>query len=178
MAKLTEKQENQYRTFAQEYIINFNGTEAAIKAGYSEKTASSQASRLLTHAKVQEFIQEYIKGREKRTEITGDMVIQELAKIAFVDVKNIYDDNGDLLPIPNLPSEITSAISTFKTRKENQGNSDYDIIEEYKMHDKMRALEMLGKHTGIFEKDNNQKKTENTTEWKIEFVKPDETSKD
>lgn len=77
-SKTTSKQDKQYRIFAQEYIINFNGTEAAIKAGYSEKTATVQASRLLTYAKVQEYIKFYMQEREKRTEITSDSVVQDI----------------------------------------------------------------------------------------------------
>ena len=70
-SKLTKKQENQYRLFAKEYIIDLNATRAAIAAGYSKKTANSQGSRLLTHAKVQDYIKEFMGKREERTEITG-----------------------------------------------------------------------------------------------------------
>jgi len=151
--KLTQKQEKQYRTFAQEYIIKFNGTEAAIKAGYSEKTASSQASRLLTHVKVQEFIQEYIKGREERTKITGDMVIKELGKIAFSDIREIYDNTGRLLEPQELSDNAAASISSFKVTSVQIGskeNPEEKTIEEYRRYSKEKALELLGKHLGLF----------------------------
>jgi len=151
--KLTPKQEKQYRTFAQEYIIKFNGTDAAIKAGYSEKTASSQASRLLTHVKVQEYIQFYIKEREKRTEITGDMVISELAKIALLDVRKLYDDTGRLLEPYELDDDTAATVSSFKVTSVQIGDKkdpQEKTTEEYKQFSKEKALELLGKHFGIF----------------------------
>jgi len=148
--KLTPKQEKQYRTFAQEYLINnFNGTKAAIKAGYSEKTASSQASRLLSHAKVQEYIEEYGKEREKRTEVTGDMVIKELAKMAFADIRDLYDEGRLLLP-HELDDKVAASISSFKTRREGDPEEGFYEVEEYKRHSKEKALELLGRHFALF----------------------------
>ena len=142
-AKLTDKQDKQYKTFAQNYIIKFNGKDAAIEAGYSEKTATSQASRLLTHVKVQEYIRFYIKEREKRTEITGDMVVQELAKTAFHDIRKLYDDDGRLIPVHQLDNDTAAVISSFKERREYQGKdedgtAEYAMIDEYKRYDKTK----------------------------------------
>lgn len=80
--KLTERQ----KRFADEYLIDLNATQAAIRAGYSENTAEQAASRLLTFVKIQEYIQERMKERQRRTEITQDMIVGELKKIGFADI--------------------------------------------------------------------------------------------
>lgn len=151
--KLTPKKEKQYRIFAQEYIIKFNGTEAAIKAGYAEKSARVTASRLLTQDNIQELIQFYMKEREKRTEITGDMVIQELAKLALSDIRELYDDTGRLLEPHELSDNAAASVSSFKVTSTQIGSKDNleeKTIEEYKRHSKEKALELLGRHFGLF----------------------------
>ena len=88
MAKLTAKQQR----FCDEYLIDLNATQAAIRAGYSKRTAAASAARLLRNVKVQEYISEKQKEIEKRTEVTQDMVIKELAKIAFLDIRKLYTE--------------------------------------------------------------------------------------
>jgi len=82
MRDLTKKQ----KRFVDEYLIDLNATQAAIRAGYSEKTAYSTGQRLTKNAEIQSYIQERQESRQKRTEITQDKVLQELAKIAFADI--------------------------------------------------------------------------------------------
>ena len=79
MAELTEKQ----KRFVAEYLIDLNATQAAIRAGYSERTANEQGARLLAHVSVKEALDKERRKRERRTEITADRVLQELADIGF-----------------------------------------------------------------------------------------------
>jgi len=160
---LTKKQENQYKVFAQHYIVKFNGKEAAILAGYSKKTASSQASRLLTHVKVQEFIQFYIKEREQRTEITGDMVVQELAKTAFMKEADFYHDNGEVKKLSELTDEQKASLSSYGFKSISIGDGEYIDVPVFKAQDKTKSLELLGKHFGIFVEKVETKITGNTT---------------
>lgn len=135
------------KAFASEYLKDFNATQAAIRAGYSPKTAYSQGQRLLKHAEMQKMLGAQIKKREKRTEITQDMVIKELAKIAFEDIADFVEiaDKGlsrvKVLPIDKMGKGSTAAINSIK-------EGPYGL--EIKLHDKVRALEDLGKHFGIF----------------------------
>lgn len=166
MAKLTPKQQR----FADEYIVDLNGKQAAIRAGYSEKTAEAQASRLLSNAKVQHYIQKRKQDRVERTEITQDMVLYELASIAFSNAADyakvvekeatIQTDEGEEIQLfdkdgnpvmyrtvePVLTSELTEkqkrALSVIK-----KGRDGFEI----KPYDKLRALELLGKHIGMFQ---------------------------
>lgn len=150
MAKLTDKQSK----FCQEYLIDLNGAKAAIRAGYSAKTADQIAFQLLKKTSVSERISFLQQNRQKRTEITADMVVSELAKIAFFDIRKIFDDNGNLISPTQLDDSTASAISSIKSRVEKQSGEadDWAEVKEYKANDKLRALEMLAKHLGILER--------------------------
>lgn len=142
------------KRFAQEYLIDLNATQAAIRAGYSEKTAKSQGNRLLTNADVATAIQRAKAKREKRTEITQDRVLQELARIGFSDIRNavafggtITDDEGEahgvqvaLKPSAEMDEETAAAISEVSLT--GQG-------VKVKMHDKLSALDKLARHLGM-----------------------------
>jgi phage terminase small subunit len=163
---LTDKQQR----FCDEYLIDLNGTQAAIRAGYSEKTASAQAARLLANVKVQSQIQKRKQERVERTEITQDMVLQELALIAFSNAADyaavvekpatMNGDDGTVIELfgedgkpqmyrtvePVLTKDLTEnqkrALSTIK-----KGRDGFEV----KTYDKIRALELLGKHLGMWE---------------------------
>jgi len=152
MKKLTEQQQR----FCEEYIIDLNGTQSAIRAGYSKKTANEQASRLLTNVNVQRYIQELKAKRSERSAITADMVIAEIAKVAMLNVEDFYDDIG-LKPLSELDDAAKAAISSYQVKRIKTGKDKFEDVPIVKTHDKMKALELLGKHLGVFEKDNKQK---------------------
>lgn len=164
MAKLTAKQQR----FCDEYLIDLNATQAAIRSGYSEKTAYSAGQRLLKNVEVQNYIAERKADRVERTEITQDMVLRELAIIAFsnaADYANIIEKdamvevNGVTVPLedadgnpikyrtvePVLTEDLTDeqkrALSVIK-----KGRDGFEV----KPYDKVRALELLGKHLGMW----------------------------
>lgn len=167
MAKLTAKQQR----FCDEYLIDLNGTRA-YKVAYpsvkKDETSRVNASRLLTNANVKTYIQERQKEREKRTEITQDSVLRELALIAFakasdyarvVEKDAMVEVDGNMVPVldedgnqvkyrtvePILTDELTEdqkkAIAVIK-----KGRDGFEI----KPYSKIQALELLGKHLGMF----------------------------
>lgn len=167
MGAITEKQ----KRFADEWLIDLNGTRA-YKAAYpsvkKDETARVNASRLLTNANVKAYIQERQKEREKRTEITQDSVLRELALIAFakasdyarvVEKDAMVEVDGNMVPVldedgnqvkyrtvePILTDELTEdqkkAIAVIK-----KGRDGFEI----KPYSKIQALELLGKHLGMF----------------------------
>ena len=149
---------DQYKLFCENYIINFNGTEAAIKAGFSEKTARSQASRLLTRVDIQQYISELTEKRSERVKVTADDVINELAKLAFLNVDDLYCDiTGELLPVSEMNDKAKAAISSIETKSIRVGKDSYKKVNVAKTYSKEKALELLGKHLGIYEMDNKQK---------------------
>lgn len=145
------------KRFCNEYLIDLNATRA-YKVAYpnckKDETARANSSRLLTKANIQGYIAEKQKEREKRTEVTQDMVIQELAKIAFADIRALYDDNGNLKNVKCLEDNIAGAVSQLETFEEYEGRGeDREYIgdtKKVKLLDKTKALELLGKHLGIF----------------------------
>lgn len=145
------------KRFCDEYLIDLNATRA-YKVAYpnckKDETARTNGSRLLTNANIQSYIADKQKEIEKRTEITQDMVIQELARIAFLDIRKLYNDSGGLKNIQDIDSETVKAISSLETLEEYDGyGEDREQIgntQKVKLLDKTKALELLGKHLGMF----------------------------
>lgn len=161
MAKLTPKQ----KAFVNEYLVDLNATQAAIRAGYSKKTASRQAVELLNKTHVSEEIQKAMKDREKRTEITQDFVLKELFAIASAngsDFAQVVEEpiiiNGSYVMDPDTGElkkrEVVKIIPTDKLPEEKQkaiaGIKEGRHGVEVNTCDKVRALELLGKHLGMF----------------------------
>lgn len=151
MSKLTDKQE----MFCQEYIKDLNATQAAIRAGYSERTSEAQSSRLLSNVKVKERIQELKDKRVQRTKIDADYMTKTLQSWLEVDVTQLLSLTVE--QIKSLPLEVRKMVQAAKPTsiKTEDGQVLYDI----KFVSKEKAAEMLSKHIGYFEKDNEQKIT-------------------
>lgn len=154
---LTDKQ----RVFCEEYIIDFNGTKSAIRAGYEKGSAHSTASEILSYPKVQEYLAELIKARSERTEVTQDRVLVEIARLAFSDIRKAFDDNNNLLSPKDWPDEFAACVSSIKVTEEKKDRNDdsntVTLVKEVKLWDKGKQIELAGRHLGMFEKDNNQK---------------------
>ena len=130
--KLTAKR----KCFVDEWLIDFNGTQAAIRAGYSEKTAAATAARLLRNVNIQAEISRRQRDLQKRTEVTQDRVVKELACVAFADASVVCVTDFD-----NLTEDQRAAI---------QGIKPTNFGWEIKLCDKIKALELLGRHIGMF----------------------------
>lgn len=157
------------KRFCDEYLIDLNATRA-YKVAYpkckKDETANAASSRMLRNVKVQEYISEKQQEIEERTEVTQDMVVNELARIAFFNIKEIYNPNGTLKSINNIEENTLRAISSVKTLQkagamkisiDMEGQDNEVPIEhiqeqtiEFKTNDKVKALELLGKHLGMF----------------------------
>lgn len=145
------------KRFCDEYLIDLNATRA-YKVAYSrckkDKTANVNGSKLLRNTKVQEYISQKQKEIEKRTEVTQDRVINELAKIAFLDIRKLYTENGQLKNVTDIDDDTAGAISSLETLEEYDGYGDdrekIGDTQKVKLLDKTKALELLGRHLGIF----------------------------
>ena len=140
---MTEKQ----KIFADEYLIDLNATRAYRKAYPSVKkdeTAAQAGSRMLRNVKVAEYIAERMQARQERTEITQDRVLEELAAIAFAratDYAEVKDDQVFIKDTAGLSENQIKAIAGIK-----QGKFGIEV----KLSDKEKALELLGRHLGMF----------------------------
>lgn len=140
---MTEKQNR----FVEEYLIDLNATQAAIRAGYSVKTADQQASRMLTNVKVQTAIAKAMAERSKRTGVNQDRIVLELAKLAFVNMTDIVDKKGEIKDIAT--ADDLSCIESIKY-KHSDTDSGSSVEREVKIGSKIKALELLGKHLGMW----------------------------
>lgn len=168
---LTAKQQ----MFVKEYLVDLNATQAAIRAGYSAKTAEWQGPQLLGKTHVAAAIQEAMDKRSSRLDITADKVLQEIAKLAFHDPRNFFDDDGRLKPISELDDNTAACIAGIETlhRVIGEDKDGCAVITKIKIADKGQNLERLGKHLKLF-----TDKLEHTGEGggpvniKVNFVKP------
>lgn len=138
---------DQRKRFVEEYLIDLNGTQAAIRAGYSVKTAQEQASRLLSNVMVQDAISKAMAARSKRTGVNQDRVVLELAKIAFVKMTDVVDSNGRIRE--DATDDDLACIESIKY-KESDNEFGGSVEREVKIASKLKALELLGKHLGMW----------------------------
>jgi len=141
---LTKKQ----KRFVEEYLIDLNATQAAIRAGYSPDTAKSIGSENLTKPDISAAISKAQAERSRRTGINQERVIRELAKVAFLNPVDVIDmEKATIRGEAN--REDTACIASIKVK--TIPTDDGTITErEVKTYDKLKALELLGKHLGMF----------------------------
>lgn len=151
--KLTVKQS----AFVDEYVVDFNGTQAAIRAGYVKNGAGVTAVRLLTDPKITVEIRVALDARSKRIAVTQDRIILELARIAFSDLSNIVEWGPDgvvLRAIGDLTEDQTRTVQMVKskvmTRYGKDGDEFSTVETQIKQHDKLRALDMLCRCHGMY----------------------------
>ena len=151
--KLTAKQIR----FVDEYMVDFNATQAAIRAGYKAKTAHVIGAENLRKPKIAEEIARRQKDLQKRTEISQDRVVKELARIAFADASDYAcietltyeNEDGTVSPVQIVSPKDTGALSDDQ-RAAIAGIKQGANGIEIKLHDKIKALELLGRHIGMF----------------------------
>ena len=151
--RLTAKQQ----CFIEEYLIDLNATQAAIRAGFSPKTAYSQGQRLLKNVEIKAAIDKAFRQRSERTRVDADKVIRELARIGFLDIRNLVEIRGNSIELKSgvdMTDDDAAAIAEV---------SDTQFGIKIKAHNKLTALQLLARHTGII-KDNKADGLESESE--------------
>ncbi len=147
--KLTDKQQR----FVEEYLIDLNGTQAALRAGYSEKTAGRQACELLEKTHIAEAIAEAKAQRSIKTSIDATYVLNRLVEIDQMDVLDIHNDDGSLKPIREWPKIWRQFISGMDVSELFDGRGDereiIGVMKKIKWPDKVKNLELIGKHVEV-----------------------------
>ena len=132
--------------FVEEFLVDLNATQAAIRAGYSERTAQPQAARLLSKVMVQEAVAAGMEKRSQRVEITQDSVLFEMAYSGYSNMQNYIRKDGlgneELIPVSELTPEEAAAIIEW--------SRDADGKMKIKLADKHRPLVDIGRHLGMF----------------------------
>jgi phage terminase small subunit len=147
--ELTDK----LKLFVREYIVDFNGAQAAIRAGYSEKSAASIASENLTKPNVAAAIESAMQERIARTQVNADYVLQRLVEIDQMDAIDIMNDDGSLKPLWQWPKIWRQYLSGFDINEEFDGYGDekqlIGHIKKIKWPNKVKNLELIGKHVNV-----------------------------
>ena len=145
MAKLTAKQQR----FVDEYLIDLNATQAAIRAGYKKSEyTDTNANKLLENTRIAEEIDKAMAERSKRTGINQDRVLLELAKMAFVNIDDVVDVKTGKVK-ESASRDDLACIQSIKY-KMTEGVSGISVEREVKIADKKANLELIGKHLGMF----------------------------
>lgn len=174
------------KRFAEEYIVDLNAAQAAIRAGYSVKTAKQIGQENLTKPDLQNYVNQLMQERSQRTEITADMVLQEYAKIGFSNITDYLsvedklvtvDRDGEGRPITELAQVVnifdTDMVREDKMRAVAEIKQTKDGIA-LKLHDKKGALDSIARHLGMFNDNLNLKGGLNNTNQEITQLSPDE----
>jgi len=147
--KLTDKQQR----FVEEYLRDLNATQAAIRAGYSAKTADSQAVQLLRKTQVQEAIAAGKRERSEKTAIDATYVLNRLVEIDQMDVLDILDDDGHMRPVSQWPKVWRTTLSGLDINRLSSIGKGEDAVEsvlqKIKWPDKVKNLELIGKHVEV-----------------------------
>jgi len=150
---MTPKQER----FVEEYLVDLNAAAAYKRAGYcsrSDVVARVEGHRLLANPNVAAAIQERKRVRSVATGITAEQVLRELARVAFSDPRKLYREGGDLAPVKDLDDDTAASLAGVEVFEEFEGRGDQRRLightRKLKRWDKVAALNLLGKHLGLF----------------------------
>lgn len=144
MGGLTEKQ----KRFVQEYPKDLNATQAAIRAGYSERTASAVGYENLRKPQIEKALAEAMQQRCERTKIDADYVLKRLVEIDQMDIADILAEDGSLLPVTAWPKVWRTTLSGMDVQTLGS-REDLSILKKVKWPDKVKNLELLGKHVTV-----------------------------
>lgn len=144
---LTPKQ----RRFVAEYLIDLNATQAAVRAGYSRRTAVKIGSENLTKPDIAREIQRAMDERAARTGVTAERVLREIAAIAFLDIRKAFNTDGSMKPLDQLDDETAAAIAGLEVYEEldQEGVVVLGRVKKLKLSDKIGALTLLARHLGM-----------------------------
>ena len=171
--ELTAKQQR----FVAEYLVDLNATQAAVRAGYSQRTAAEMGYENLRKPQIADAIQQAMEARAEKLEITADRVLQELARMAFAnmaDYINVLDDGSAVVDLSELTPAQSAAIQeiTSDVYVEGRGDDAERVKKiKFKLHSRCRPLELLGKHLGMFD-DRLQIKLPPGLDVRVNLVKP------
>jgi phage terminase small subunit len=136
--------------FVQEYLLDLNATQAAIRAGYSAKTARQQGARLLAEAAIEAAIQAAQGKRAVKTGITQERVLEELALLAFSDLEHYtVSDNGDVELAEGAPAGAMRALQAIERRVSTDKDGNVERTVKLKLWDKPGPLKLAGRHVGL-----------------------------
>ncbi len=143
---LTPKQER----FIAEYLIDLNATQAAIRAGYSVKTAEKIGSENLKKPEIEAVLNKAKLERQEKTGVTAEKVISAIAQIAFGDIRQMFTDTGEMKPPKEWSDETAASIAGFEVITVNKGEGAVEHVAKVRRTDRLKALDMLARHHALY----------------------------
>ena len=145
--KLTAKQQ----LFAAEYLVDLNAAQAAIRAGYAKKGARQTGHRLLTNVDIAAAVAAKQAAQLNATDLTAERVKRELAWMAFSNLQDLKDEDGNWLPMSQWPRGAAAAVARVKVRKDNltAGDGVQEVVVDVQMWNKNQAIDSAMKHLGM-----------------------------
>ncbi len=148
---------NKQEKFCREYVKDLNGTQAAIRSGYSKKTAGVIATENLQKPNIKKFIEFLADENRKKLDLSAEMIVEDLRALADYNIQDFINSNNSIKDISTISRAQAKPIIGIKTTEKIFPDGSKEIKTELKLSDKRAAAVDLGRHIGIFEKDNKQK---------------------
>lgn len=149
-----ESAERRKREFAERWLVNGNNaSEAAVFVGYSSNGASVTGCKLLADPLVQSIVGPRKTAVLEAAQLTTERWAKEMAAIGFLDPGRMYGEDGKILPLHKMPEDVRRALARVETETDKDGNVHTRAVP----HDKNTALANIGRHLGVFDKDNKQR---------------------
>jgi phage terminase small subunit len=142
--------------FVEEYLRDYNATQAAIRAGYAENSAGEEGHRLLKNAQIKKAIEKRKAAILETIQQDQIRTLREIQKIAFIDIRHLYNEKGELKSPSEWDEATAAAVASTETvrrstgEKDDDGNVVYETVLKVRLWDKVKALELMGKHQNIF----------------------------
>jgi len=140
------------KLFIQEYIVDWNATQAALRSGYSGKTAFRIGAENMQKPVIREAIEFAIKERSERTQLKADSVLKELSHIVFFNIKRIFTVDGRLKSLNEIEEADAAAISSMEVVEKMDGDMIVKVTK-IKLHDKNKAIDSALRHLGMYNND-------------------------
>lgn len=144
--KKDKKLTDQEKIFCRKFVTHFNQSKAYVEAKYSKTGANANASRLIARDSIRNEIDRLLKRTTDKLDLTAERVLKEIEKLAFSNIKNLYDKDGKIIPVHKMPDNISVAIQ--EVVEDNIGKAT--VRRKYKLSDKKANLEMLGRYFNLF----------------------------
>lgn len=151
---------DQQMKFCKEYMKDFNGTQAAIRAGYAVKAARTQASQLLTNLNIQKYLEILKEQNGKREEKLTEDIKNELIKLGFSNIQDFIEADNEIKDLTTIPANHAACVESIKKTVTEFGdgkNAGTKTSIQFKLHSKLDALEKLARYVGLYEADNKQR---------------------
>ncbi len=146
---LTAKQQR----FCEEYMVDLNATQAAIRAGYSKRTANEQSAQLLAKLSISQYIAKLQHGRRERVKVDSDHVLRRLVEIDQMDLLDILTESGTVRPVGDWPRIWRQYVTTIDVTEIIEGSGDeravVGVLKKIKWPDKLKNLELIGRHVSV-----------------------------